>query len=178
MSSANSTETAGGAPRDASLRPWHFYLLLGMTGATVAVLRAQDTQPAALLLISAAVVGAALVAIASHQALIGFFGGKTRLPRTLDIGTRQALEQEKALVLRSIKELEFDHAMRKVSDADFAELGGRLRARAIALIEQLDAPPPRPKLVVVAERTAPVCPECQTQNDGDARFCKACGTKL
>ena len=34
------------------------------------------------------------------------------------------LEREKALVLRSIKELEFDHAMGKVSDADFAEIGG------------------------------------------------------
>ena len=40
---------------------------------------------------------------------------------------RQALEREKALVLRSIKELEFDHAMRKTATADFEEMRDRLR---------------------------------------------------
>ena len=44
--------------------------------------------------------------------------------------TRAALEREKTLVLRSIKDLEFDHAMGKVSEKDFAEMGARLRARA------------------------------------------------
>ena len=42
------------------------------------------------------------------------------------------------LVLRSIKELEFDRAMGKVSDQDFQEMAARLRARAIALMKQLD----------------------------------------
>ena len=44
--------------------------------------------------------------------------------------TRAALEREKALVLRSIKELEFDRAMGKVSEKDFGEMSARLRARA------------------------------------------------
>ena len=52
---------------------------------------------------------------------------------------RAALEREKALVLRSLKELEFDQAMGKLSATDFDEMGGRLRARAIALMKQLDA---------------------------------------
>jgi hypothetical protein len=43
--------------------------------------------------------------------------------------TRAALEREKFLVLRSIKEVEFDRAMGKISDADFHEVAGRLRAR-------------------------------------------------
>ena len=42
-------------------------------------------------------------------------------------------------MLRSIKELEFDHAMGKVSDQDFAEMGLRLRTRAAGLMRQLDA---------------------------------------
>ena len=53
--------------------------------------------------------------------------------------TRAALEREKALALRSLKELEFDRAMRKVSEKDFGEMGARLRARAAGLIRQLDA---------------------------------------
>ena len=40
---------------------------------------------------------------------------------------RAVLEREKMLVLRSIKELEFDRAMGKVSAKDFDEMAGRLR---------------------------------------------------
>ena len=53
--------------------------------------------------------------------------------------TRAALEREKMLTLRSIKELEFDRAMGKLSDEDFQEMSGRLRARAARLMRQLDA---------------------------------------
>jgi hypothetical protein len=37
------------------------------------------------------------------------------------------------LALRSIKELEFDRAMGRVSDDDFKEKSGRLRTRAARL---------------------------------------------
>ena len=53
--------------------------------------------------------------------------------------TRVALEREKMLALRSIKELEFDRAMGKLSDSDWHEMSGRLRARASRLMRQLDA---------------------------------------
>src|SRR5262249_60516537 len=61
--------------------------------------------------------------------------------RTPMIGhrTRAALEREKMLALRSIKELEFDRAMGKLSAADFDEMSGRLRTRAARLMRQLDA---------------------------------------
>ena len=100
---------------------------------------------------------------------------------------REALEGDKALVLRSIKELEFDRAMGKVSESDFAELSGRLRARAVALIEELDRykaseSSTKPDLdqrrsQVTSERVT-TCGACSTPNDADARFCKACGAKL
>src|SRR6185436_17587187 len=41
--------------------------------------------------------------------------------------------------LRAIKELEFDRAIGKLSEEDFKEMSGRLRARATRLIRQLDA---------------------------------------
>src|SRR6185437_1739325 len=52
---------------------------------------------------------------------------------------RADLEREKALTLRSIKELEFDRAMGKVSQQDFDQMAGRLRARAMGIMKQLDA---------------------------------------
>ena len=53
--------------------------------------------------------------------------------------TRLALEREKLLTLRTIKELEFDRAMGKLSDGDWQEMSTRLRARAAGLMRQLDS---------------------------------------
>jgi hypothetical protein len=52
---------------------------------------------------------------------------------------RAALERDKALTLRSIKELEFDRAMGKLSQQDFDQMAGRLRARALGIMKQLEA---------------------------------------
>ena len=61
--------------------------------------------------------------------------------RVVGAATRAALLAEKALALRTIKELEFDKAMGKVSEADFAEMAGRLRARALRVMQQLEETP-------------------------------------
>jgi membrane protease subunit (stomatin/prohibitin family) len=110
--------------------------------------------------------------------------------RTAMVGqrTRIALEREKTLVLRTIKELEFDKAMGKLSDADFQEMSGRLRARATRLMRQLDAGGYRAQVeqdlakrlgeVVAEAQAARFCPSCGTQRDADAKFCKSCGAKL
>ena len=104
--------------------------------------------------------------------------------------TRVALEREKLLTLRSIKELEFDRAMGKLSDADWQEMSSRLRARAAGLIKQLDAGSGYREQIErdLAKRLnePPVdtstrghfCTECGTKNEGDAKFCKNCGHKL
>jgi hypothetical protein len=184
MSSETLTESAPREP--GGISAWQFFLLLGMLGATVAVVLSQHTQPAALLLLSAAVVSVGLVAIALHRAfgaLLGREGFVTPRPTGRD---RALLEADKALVLRSIKELEFDRAMGKMGEADFQELSTRLRARAIGIMQQLDNTPGSDgstgssgssgsagKVV-----TAGVCGTCGTVNDVDARFCKQCGGKL
>jgi hypothetical protein len=173
MSSEISTST-----RDQGFRVWHVYLLLAMAAATAAVAMSPNTHPAALLLLSAAIIGAGFAATAVHHALIGFIGGAPPAPASDHV--RASLEEQKAIVLRSIKELEFDRAMGKVSDADFAELSGRLRARALELMGALDAVPATPEPVPArqAATSAGSCPNCQGFNDGDARFCKHCGAKL
>jgi len=119
--------------------------------------------------------------------------------RTEMIGhrTRAALERDKLLALRAIKELEFDRAMGRLSDEDFAEMAGRLRARAARLIRQLDAGGAYREQIerdlakkldtlkdakvtkdtkgATAQR---VCAACSTSNDADAKFCKSCGARL
>ena len=51
---------------------------------------------------------------------------------------RAALEREKALLLRTIKELEFDHAMGKTATAEFEEMRDRLKLRAVSLMSRLE----------------------------------------
>jgi membrane protease subunit (stomatin/prohibitin family) len=143
-----------------------------------------------------------LVGLAALRAFLPLVS--TQEDRTAMVGqrTRVALEREKMLALRSIKELEFDRAMGKVSESDFREMSGRLRARASGLMRQLDAgggyrdrierdvaarlssakasaerasaEPPSPERPAIEH----ACSSCSTINDPDARFCKACGQKL
>jgi hypothetical protein len=190
MNSETSTSSSGS--RTAGFGPGHFYLLLSMCGATAAVLMSRDSHPAALLLLSAAVMASGGAAYALHQALVAFWSGPGFRPPIKD-QTRDFLEREKALVLRSIKELEFDHAMRKVGEADFAEMSSRLRARALDLMQDLEHQPPAGAVVEVRAgvvEAAPeitseipplapgVCAQCATVNDEDARFCKQCGARV
>jgi ribosomal protein L40E len=60
---------------------------------------------------------------------------------------------------------------------------GRLRARALMIMEQLDrvpatpAPAAKPAKAASGARAA-VCGRCQTRNEPDAKFCKQCGDRL
>ena len=133
MSSATSTEPQ-------PLQPWQFFTLAGLVGATIVVFLSEGQNPAGIILLSLIIFGAAAVGVAAWRMFSPLAGiDEPAGPQIFGGRTRAALEREKALVLRSIKDLEFDHAMGKVSDKDFAEMGARLRARAAGLIRQLDS---------------------------------------
>jgi hypothetical protein len=120
-------------------------------------------------------------------------------------GFVRELEREKQLVLKAIKEIEFDYQMRKISERDYRDMIERYRNRAMRLISELDAggdyrgliekelklrlelpvvdqPASAAAAVAAAPATSsgarPKCATCQTENDPDAKFCKSCGGKL
>ena len=176
MSSETSTE--GQAPFTAG----HFYVLLSMIAATVAVVVARHTHPAALLVISAAVLASGYTAYALHRALAGLWSGAGD-EEPLGIRHREVLLQEKALVLRAIKDLEFDFGMKKISEADYADMLERLRARALTLMQQLERTPEAlPAIAPRADKerrpASNICVRCGTRNEPDAKFCKQCGDRL
>jgi hypothetical protein len=140
MSSETSTEPTKGPALDSTFEPWQLFTLAGLIGATIAVFMARGESPAAVIMISLTIFAAAAVGIAALRTFLPLTQKSWNDgARILGGRTRAALEREKSLVLRSIKELEFDRAMGKVSDKDFGEMSGRLRARAARLIRQLDA---------------------------------------
>lgn len=132
MSSATSTDGS-------SFRPWHFFVLAGLLAATAAVFLGRGSSPAQIALVTLAIWSAGLAGLALHRTLVPLADPEREGPPVVGDRTREALESEKALVLRSIKELQFDRAMGKIAAADFDEMVGRLRARAIGLLAQLDA---------------------------------------
>ena len=126
--------------RDAGFRAWHFFVLVSLAASTSAVLLSRRSSPEHLILLSFTIGAAGLAAAALYRMLAPLaLRDVSQLSERPSERARAALEREKALVLRSIKELEFDRAMGKVSPADFDEMAGRLRARAIALMKQVDA---------------------------------------
>jgi hypothetical protein len=123
------------------LRPWQFFLLAGMLCATGVVIVATGQPAASIIVLSLTVVAASLVALGAHRALAPLVlpAGVLEASTLIAGRSRAGLEREKTLVLRTIKELDFDFAMGKIARSDYEEMGGRLRARAIGLIRQLDA---------------------------------------
>lgn len=108
---------------------------------------------------------------------------------------RRELEREKQLVIKALKELEFDRDMGKIGAADYENIAGRFRARARRILQELegtgdvremierelrsrlgaDAPVKAAPAAAAATRA---CIACETQNDPDATFCKRCGARL
>ena len=121
------------------LQPWQFFLLGGMLAATATVIVATGQSPANIIILSLTVVSVSFVGLGAYRILLPLVTGEVEAPLTIGGRTRAAIDREKTLVLRSIKELEFDYAMGKVAKADFDEMSARLRARAAGLIKQLDA---------------------------------------
>ena len=179
--------SSGTSTKDDSLQPWQLFVLAALACATAVTFIARGQGVAAVVLYAALMAGAAIVGIAVLRAVRPLVSAEE--DRTAMIGerTRAALEREKMLSLKSIKELEFDRAMGKLSEADWLEMSTRLRARAARLMRQLDAGSgyrehiERDLAKRLGEAPTPVatgCAKCGSANDHDARFCKSCGHKL
>ncbi len=122
------------------LQPVHLLILATTIAASAAVLVAHGTTVANIVFVALTVVAAGVGAAAVYRTLSPLASNiATAEPEMVGGRTRAALEREKTIVLRAIKELEFDRAMGKVSAADCEEMIGRLRGRAVRLIRQLDA---------------------------------------
>jgi pyruvate/2-oxoacid:ferredoxin oxidoreductase beta subunit len=175
--------------KDEGLHAWQFFVLAGLACATAATFMARGQSVASIVLLSVLMAATTIVGLAVLRMVRPLVFGDE--DRTAMIGqrTRAALEREKLLVLRSIKELEFDKAMGKLSETDFVEMSGRLRTRAARLIRLLDsgggyrAQVERDLAKRLGESAAEpeaarFCAQCGTAKDADAKFCKNCGAKL
>lgn len=117
------------------------------------------------------------------------------LQGTIEAMSRQQLLEQKQTLLQTLQDLRFDRDAGKISERDFGRLEKSLRERAKDVLRLLDADvePFRRKAEEMIkarlkdEKSTPyreakkplvdrlACPECDTDNDSDAVFCKKCG---
>ena len=177
-------------PKDSSLQPWQFFVLAALGCATAVTFLVRNHGVIPVILLSVMMATTALIGLGALRAVRPLVSAHDERGAVVGQRLRVLLEQDKALALRTIKELEFDRAMGKISEEDFREMSVRLRARATRLMKQLDAGSGYRDQIErdlakrlgenaeKPERASHLCANCSTANDPDARFCKSCGKQL
>lgn len=154
--------------------------------------------------------GALLGTIALLWASVRTLSGDAPLPVDLEaLAARRHgvddLAEQKTRVLRALKDLETEHALGKIDEADYGAIVTRYRDEAKTVMRQMDlevaplreaaerlareylekrsvaAAPgdPGPQSEAPAPVDArPTCASCHTSNDPDAAFCKKCGSAM
>jgi hypothetical protein len=153
--------------------------------------------------------GALLGTIALLWASVRTLSGDAPLPEDFEALATQrhgvdALAERKRRALRALKDLEAEHALGKIDDADYEDVVARYREDAKQVMREMDlqVAPLREEAERIAQQyldkhaagsakangeppsaharedaTRLPCPACGTSNETDATFCK-CGARL
>jgi hypothetical protein len=123
----------------------------------------------------------AAIAYVAAPLFSGIPAGEFNGPQPVTASKRERWERQKLEAYAAIKEVEFDHQMGKLSEADFAAMRDKYAAQALEAIAALDAAsaaPPRQALKGRRARRIAYCPSCGVSLPARANFCPACGRSL
>ncbi len=108
----------------------------------------------------------------------------------------ETLEDERAAIVRAIRELDFDYRTYKIADADYTSLRSSLSQRGAAVLRQIEAArqsmadntlDAEIERAIAAERAAPdaaseaalrQCASCGADLRGRDKFCPVCGVAV
>ena len=142
------------------------------------------------MLYAAAIMIVASVALFVAAPLAGGLFRRRRAANELDL---ERLEHERGLAVQGLRELEFDHEMGKLDDADYRELKATLEARALAAMGAIDRAkgagrvatvrlgsrrPKSARVTRTASRRFNFCPRCGMRAGAGNNFCAECGAVL
>lgn len=107
------------------------------------------------------------------------------LPEPLPVSPAEHLEERKARIYESLRDLQFEFRVGKLSDADYQHTKLDLQrelAGILAEIEKLTpgaaAPVPPPKPAPQQKATEFVCPACGAKFTKPMKFCGECGKPM
>jgi len=136
-----------------------------------------------------------LALFALWQSLRATFGTAGAVsPQASESARRAGLNDEKAALLESLRDLDLEREGGKISEGDFKQLEGKLRSRAKHVLRLLDedvAPFRAEAETMIAAHLKKIgeapygaggtavsrCPSCGASNDPDADHCKKCGVR-
>jgi len=174
--------------------------LPALTVASAAVMGVTSGVGTALLVLAGgALVGVVMLLWSSLRLLSGEapVDGELTLAMAARRVQSDSLSERKRIALRALKDLEHEHSVGKIDDADYAELAAQYREIAKTAMREMDHALDDRR--VEAERLAAAhlakrglgpggaaagaaegdgrltCPGCGTSNEVDAAFCKKCG---
>lgn len=102
-----------------------------------------------------------------------------RVTAAIDPNVENLLSAREA-TYAAIKDLKTDHAMGKLSDADYHNLRAKYEGKALTILQQLDVAriASRERLEHHANAPSGACAQCGTPIAVGAKFCRVCGTSL
>ena len=130
-------------------------------------------------LVFLAVLGAAVVGFVLYPLFDRDVSYAAALPEKAEELKR--LSEEKARVLASIKDLDFEYKAGKLSEADYKRIRTEDLARAAQIITRMETLTTGEKKASGKGReTDPgiTCPSCQQSNPETAKFCLRCGNRF
>jgi hypothetical protein len=200
LSSSKATERDADDSERSLGRAVAVVLPLGGIASAVVVGFLASFGTALLVLAASALIGT----IAFLWASVRTLSGDAPLPVGFEALARQrhaavdSLGERKRQVLRSLKDLEGEHALGRIDDKDYGIFVTRYRAEAKAVMREMDVEsgPARVEAERVAREyleshgvgsvnppatasaTRRHCGACDASNESDATFCKACGAPM
>jgi rubrerythrin len=134
-----------------------------------------------------ALVIVAAVAVVAYPFFARWRSEEGVLASGADVALENLIVQRDA-TYAAIRDLETDHAMGKLSDADYKAIRGKYEGKAVAILQELDAyragsasddeAIEQQVKRLRGETGAYKCPKCGTRARGNDRFCAKCGSAL
>lgn len=125
------------------------------------------------------IAGLAFIAIAIAAYPLFKFDLQLKRVPTIDAALENLLSEREA-TYSAIKDLEFDHAQGKISEADFTDLHAKYETKALGILQQLHSFG-KPAVRSV-ERPLHLpdsgCPRCGEPFHWSDKFCRSCGEAL
>ena len=133
------------------------------------------------------ILGLALLVIAGFVIALPMFD--RRRPAIQPPSQRQALEAERQDIVRTIRELDFDHRTHKINDDDYKRLREDYVQHGAQVLRELNTLTERNDDDEIEQRVAELravndttsamnCPSCGTAVSAADKFCPQCGHKL